>query len=190
MDETAEDDDDVCTKKPSPPANGGAKPATGGSEPGKSGGKPIGSRSRPLGTGRGAQKAIVDNPYFRIAPRSDVEAIRILIREAWQMPLPKGLVEAAIPMSKTLWPCRYGEKLEEPTKTSLVARSWMLWRARRGGWANGEKYRQRVFADEAARLARDIKQLQPQKDHVLGNTEATEMLKLWTPDVYKEVLLA
>ena len=188
MDETAEDDDDVCTKKPSPPAKGGAKPATGGGEPGKSGGKPIGSRSRPLGTGRGAQKAIVDNAYFRIAPRADVLGIRVSIRPAWHMPLPKGLAEDGIPLSKTRWPSRYGEKFEEPMRTTLVARSWMLWRARRGGWANGQKHRQRLFADEAACLARDIKQLPPQKGHVLGDPEATEMLKLWTPDVYKEVL--
>ena len=52
------------------------------------------------------------------------------------------------------------------------------------------EHRQRLFADEAACLARDIKQLPPQKGHVLGDPEATEMLKLWTPDVYKEVLLA
>ena len=73
---------------------------------------------------------------------------------------------------------------EDRTRAWLLLRAWMLWRARYvPGWVDGTKARRRLFDEEAERLYDDIRRLQPQKDGLLGNLEASSWLSEWVPDI-------
>jgi hypothetical protein len=53
----------------------------------------------------------------------------------------------------------FGEKFDDPVRSLLVLRGWMLWRARVDGWAQGRSCRATHFAEHEARLERDVKSL-------------------------------
>ena len=86
-------------------------------------------------------------------------------------------------MSRALTPTNYGETRENPARSFFLLRAWMVWRARQHGFAAADSARQRLFDDEALRLARDVKRFQPQEDGLLGNTNATRLFIDWVPDV-------
>ena len=87
-------------------------------------------------------------------------------------------------MSKTITPHRVGETRDEPTRTMLCLKAWMIWRARNAaGWLEVNAARKRAFAELADMLYIELRGLQPQSDGVLGNELATNYLKQWVPDI-------
>ena len=87
-------------------------------------------------------------------------------------------------MSKSLRPSAFGEDLLNSTRTQILLRAWMMWRARAHGFADRTSGRKRVFEDESDKLIRDIRKLQPQKDGLLGDASAAILLQGWVPAVY------
>ena len=87
-------------------------------------------------------------------------------------------------MTKTITPHTIKETRDEPTRTMLCLKAWMIWRARNAaGWLGVCAARKRAFAELADMLYIALRGLQPQSDGVLGNEMATDYLKTWVPDI-------
>ena len=126
-------------------------------------------------------KIVFDNDYFYLK-RNKLDH-RIDIHDTWLVDPPQGLGRSPA-MSKTITPSRAGETQENPVRTKLCLRAWMIWRARAiPGWVEGSACQERLFLDEAKRLLSDIKKLQPQADGLLGNSWASSLLNQWVPDL-------
>ena len=78
----------------------------------------------------------------------------------------------------------FGEDLLNSTRTQILLRAWMVWRARAHGFAASNPGRKRMFDDESDKIIRDIRKLQPQTDGLLGDATAAVLLSDWVPDVY------
>ena len=91
---------------------------------------------------------------------------------------------SAYHMTKSLQPSMFGEDLLNSTRTQLLLRAWMVWRARLHGFADLNPGRKRMFDDESDKIIRDIRKLQPQTDGLLGDATAAVLLSDWVPDVY------
>ena len=62
-------------------------------------------------------------------------------------------------MSCQVVPRSFGETPDDPVRSLLVLRGWMLWRARVDGWAQGRSCRAKHFAEHETHLERDVKSL-------------------------------
>ena len=179
--DTSDDDDDNLdsSKIPAPvkPAflDDLIKPASSGA----AGARPSCKGSKIAGADR-----LYKNNFFGIGFRTDYPAVVCTIYTQWWGPAPKGLGRD-FPMSRSISPHLLDEDLDSPTRTQICLRSWMLWRARKVGFATSTPSRQLFFADEAARLTKEIAHLPPTRPGCLGNPRANAMLKTWAPDVLK-----
>ena len=63
------------------------------------------------------------------------------------------------PMSCQVKPRDYGEKLDDPARSLLILRGWVLWRAHVGKWADSRRCRAEHFVDFQTSLERDVKSL-------------------------------
>jgi hypothetical protein len=163
-----EDDTAIAAKKL---ATGGGAPATGGVTDG----------SEPATSGKKSGGNMFDNGYFYI--KGLETQLRIFIYDRWMAPLPIGIGKFPT-MTKTITPTLIGESREHPTRSLLLLKAWMLWRARGApGWVEGSASRQRLFREEEDQLYLEIKSLQPQKDGLLGNPSASKQLREWAPHV-------
>jgi hypothetical protein len=164
----SDDDTAIAAKKP---ATGGSAPATGG----------VTGGSAPATGGKKSGASIFDNGYFYI--KGHELDLRMYIFNKWMAPLPNGI--GKLPTStKTITPTLIGESREHPTRSLLLLKAWMLWRARGApGWVEGSASRQRLFREEEDQLYLEIKSLQPQTDGLLGNPSASKLLREWAPQV-------
>ena len=125
--------------------------------------------------------SIFDNGFFFL--KGNEFDLKMFIHQRWLIAPPKGLGRHPT-MTKTLTPSTIGELRKDPVRTTILLKSWMVWRARgTPGWIDCCASRQRIFTEEAHRLLVDIKLIQPQADGLLGNAVATNMLREWVPDV-------
>ena len=69
-------------------------------------------------------------------------------------PPPNGMGKK-LNMSKSLQPHAFGEDLMNSTRTQILLRAWMVWRARAHGFADNAISRKRVFDDESDKIVRD-----------------------------------
>ena len=99
----------------------------------------------------------------------------------WTLPAPQGM--GSYDMSKHITPAHLGDDAAHPVTTLLLLRAWMLWRARRDGWATERASRGRQFAEDELALKHDILKLQPQKGGALGSPKADALLHIWAPNV-------
>ena len=91
-------------------------------------------------------------------------------------------------MTKQVKLALVGDTKEDTTRTQLVLRAWMIWRARSNAvWLDQHMSRQRLFVEEAERLYDYVRRLQPQSDGLLGNS-ASMMLYEWVPDLVGKLL--
>ena len=91
-------------------------------------------------------------------------------------------------MSKSLRPCVFGETKANPRRTYLLLRGWMLWRARRDGWANGRPSRRREFDYDEMQLENEIRALRADSaagaaGSLLGHAGADALLRTWVPEL-------
>ena len=133
----------------------------------------------------GTQPTLYCNGYFRIRNRSDAHSIRCSVYPMFHGDGPMGIGTTGL--SKTFSPKDFGESTNDSPRTMLLARAWMLWRARQGGWLLNDEHRVSIFARETDLLLRAINRLQPQAETVLGNRAASEMLSQFVPDVVSKV---
>ena len=75
------------------------------------------------------------------------------------------------PMSCQVVPRSFGEEPDDPVRSLLVLRSWMLWRARVDGWAQARNFRATHFVEHEAHLERDVKSMNA-PGGLLGNALA------------------
>jgi len=137
------------------------------------------------GSGRKLPRAsLFDNSYFHVPAvdtsknSKDAQGLRMWIR---RNSLGEDLTQDNKGFSKFLTPKHYGETLEDPTKTLLLLRAWMLWRVG-DGWAHEKTSRARQFQEEKRALKRDVTALNPQKGGgVLDNKQANKLLRSWVP---------
>ena len=142
------------------PAIGGPAPATGGHAGGPT---------------------ILDNAYFTITHNET--DVKCRIRTVWHCKPPLGLGRLPT-MSKTMSPGKNGETIDDPVRSVMVLRAWMLWRARSvPGWVDAKPERARLFREEAEHLLRDVINLQPQVDGLLGHPFSSQWLRDHVPDV-------
>ena len=93
-------------------------------------------------------------------------------------------------MSKAITPSNLGETIKLPTRSLIVLKAWMLWRARQHpAWLGNSGSRQRLFLEEADQLRLELKRLQPQSDGLLGNAAGSSLLRQWVPDLVAELKL-
>ena len=169
-----DDDDTVPTKKTF--VDDLVKPATGG----KSHTVTAGFCRLP------AQPLLWSNTYFKISLRLDYPALTAHVLDNWTHPQPEGMGKG-YPVTRTLQPSDLGETCEAPVRTMLCLRAWMLWRAGRFDWSSATPSRDRYFREEAARLAMDVRRLQPQADGCLGHADASNKMHTWAPEVIKMI---
>ena len=131
---------------------------------------------------RARRGPLYDNNYFYIPDNEGYPDVNMYVHKHWTAKPPLGLGTKPT-CSKTVTPTHYGETRENPVRSWMLLRVWMIWRATREGWAARAPGCCRLFADEAARLERDIQRLQPQTDGVLGHKDATRKLEAWVPDI-------
>ena len=122
-----------------------------------------------------------DDTYFYIPQFGRWTGIRIHIHGGWQRAHPAGL--GTDMRSKFLTPSHYGENLEHPQRTFILLRAWAHWRASQKNWVQLKDGRKRHFDEQYQSLIKDIKEMQPQKGGLLGNTKADELLTTWLPNV-------
>jgi hypothetical protein len=124
---------------------------------------------------------IYQNGYFYI--RANEFDLKMFIFDEWLVAPPVGIGKLH-KMSKTITPSTVGEERDYPVRTMLLLKTWMLWRARQiPGWIESDDARQRLFTEEADLVFAEIKRLQPQEDRLLGNYEASKMLRGFVPDI-------
>ena len=88
--------------------------------------------------------------------------------------------------SKTLTPAHYGETRENPERSWLLLRAWMLWRVGANGWVSADRGRIRHFAEEALVLERRIKGMSG-PGSLLCNPKAVALLQTWAPDIARRL---
>ena len=112
----------------------------------------------------------------------------MFIYEKWLAAPPDGIGKLPT-MTKTITPSTLGESRDMPTRSMLCLRAWMLFRVNAfPGWVSSLAHRERLFIEEADRLYKDVCNLQPQADGLLGNTYASKLFKEWVPDLADKLL--
>ena len=128
-----------------------------------------------------------DNRYFFIADNTGHPDVKMNMHKYWSYDPPGGM--GLVGRSKTLTPAHYGESREDPVRSFLMLRAWMLWRVKQDGWVDWDRGRQRHFAEEAIVLERKIAALEPRPNgKLLGNAKADALLKGWVPDICARLL--
>ena len=129
---------------------------------------------------------IFDNGYFFL--KSNELDLKMKIYDKWLVAPPKGIGRLPT-MTKTITPSTLGESRDKPTRSMLCLRAWMLFRVNAfPGWVSSLAHRERLFIEEADRLYKDVCNLQPQADGLLGNTYASKLFKEWVPDLADKLL--
>ena len=122
-----------------------------------------------------------DNGYFYIIDNTGVdETVKIVMHRGWSHAPPGGMGDRQT--SKTLTPAHYGETRENPQRSWLLLRAWMLWRARANDWVSADRGRLRHFDEEVLVLERRIKGMS-EPGSLLCNQMAAAKLKVWVPDI-------
>ena len=85
-------------------------------------------------------------------------------------------------MSRQVTPRELGEKRDDPVRSLLVLRAWVLWRVHRDGWASARPCRQIHYAEHAALLERDVKSLKAPCG-LLGDSVANNAFLELVPDI-------
>ena len=122
---------------------------------------------------------IYSNGYFSFTDNPAYPDIKVLIVPRWRK---AGLLGTEA-MSKTLVPTHYGDTRENPVRTTLLLKSWMLNRATRHGFCNAKASRRRLFAREAAELRAAVVGMSSVAAPTTGNTYADDIIREWTPHV-------
>ena len=113
--------------------------------------------------------------------------LKMHIHDRWLADPPVGLGRTP-QMTKTITPSTVGETREDPVRSLLLLKAWMLSRARVvPGWIEITGARQRLFAEEADAVLTGVKRLQPQSDGVLGNAVASNMMQVFVPDLVDRI---
>ncbi|CAK0870746.1 unnamed protein product [Prorocentrum cordatum] len=133
----------------------------------------------------GRRPPLWDNGFFYIPDNTGNPDVKIVMHEGWSHPPPGGMGDKN--RSKTLTPAHYGESRDDPVRSVIVLRCWMLWRAGSNGWSAAHPGRARDFAEEAGRLQREIQDLQPLAGGLLGHPRADARLREWVPDIVAQL---
>ena len=88
--------------------------------------------------------------------------------------------------SKTFTPAHHGETVDNPVRSLLLCRAWMVWRCKNTPWAFASRGRARQFDADAASLEDAIRAL-GEPDDLLGNKTANGKLKKIVPDMCKRL---
>ena len=116
--------------------------------------------------------------YFVVRHRPVDAAVQVRIKKAHC----DSLCESTWPMSCQVVPRSFGEKPDDPVRSLLVLRGWMLWRARVDGWAQARNFRAKHFVEHEAHLERDVKSLKAQGG-LLGNSAADAAFAVSSPAI-------
>lgn len=92
--------------------------------------------------------------------------------------------------SKTLSPHHFGEEIDAPRRTSLLLRSWAVWRAQRNEWAFARPCRMRELERESARLLADLREAVGESPEapLLNNIGADSLLRQWVPQLVGQLM--
>jgi len=122
--------------------------------------------------------ALWSDEYFVVRHRHVDAAVQVRIKTAHC----DSLGESTWPMSCQVVPRSFGEEPDDPVRSLLVLRSWMLWRARVDGWAQTRNFRAKHFVEHEAHLERDVKSLKAQGG-LLGNSVADAAFAVSSPAI-------
>ena len=104
--------------------------------------------------------------------------VKIHLYDAWATPAAMGRANR----SKTFTPKHHDETVDNPVRSLLLCRAWMVWRCRNTPWAFASRGRARQFEADATSLEDDIRALQS-PDRLLGNAKANDKLQSYVPDI-------
>ena len=122
---------------------------------------------------------VSSNGYFTLTDNRNYPDVRMSIMRQWCRKGELGVEE----LSKTVVPKHYGDDRACPTRSFLVLRAWMLWRARRDGWCSLRSSRRMVFADEFRALKKEL-HIAGGGAPTTGNAAADERMKEWLPELF------
>ena len=126
------------------------------------------------------------DPYFVVYNHPGADFIRLVVRQAWQRPMPDGMGLKSL--THRITPRHLGESVDDPVRTLLVLRAWALWRASGVGFVQLQRGRARHFQDQLARLELDIVALGC-PNQLLGNAKANSLLRGLLPGLVDKLQL-
>ncbi len=85
------------------------------------------------------------NDYFYIVDNTGHPDVKIIMRNMWAHDPCGGMGTRWL--SKTVTPAHYDESRDNPTRSLLLVRAWMLWRVEKKSWVFGDPGKQRHFAE-------------------------------------------
>ena len=117
---------------------------------------------------------------YQCVDNSGQQHVNIVMHSKWSHEPPGGMGREG--RSRTLTPIHYDETRENPERSWLLLRAWMLWRVRLNRWMSEDRSRQGHVAEEALTLERKTKGIDA-RGNLLGNPKADALLKVWVPDI-------
>ena len=123
------------------------------------------------------------NNYFYILDNEGHADVKVRMYDSWATDARMDPTA----MSRTLTPAHYGETRANPQRSMALLRAWVLWRARRDGWATQRVGRARHFEHDAQALEKEVRSI---PGALLGNAAADERLREWVPDIVERILSA
>ena len=125
--------------------------------------------------------------YFWVCDNSGTDCLQVRIRANQRVAVADGGMGSK-PMSKLVRPSDYGETRENPVRSLLLLRAWMVWRAQLYGWAERCSRRKNYVAESAYRLQRDIAAIGA-PCRLLGNLAANAVLREVAPEIVERLLV-
>ena len=144
-------------------------------------------RAKAIATGdarRPPTAALWSYDYFVVRHRRKDSTIQVRTKDAH--------VDTLVgkwPMSCQVKPRDFGEKLDDPVRSTLVFRGWVLWRVHVEKWADNRRCRAKHFVDFETCLERDVKSLNAPCG-LLGDVNANRQFMSFVPLLAARLLRA
>ena len=120
-------------------------------------------------------KTVFNNGYFTLSHDRSYGTAFMCVHRRLCTPAELGIADTSRRFVTTPF-----DGSQEPVRTYLVLRAWMLWRASIKGWAARHEARKKLFEGESRQLRRDIQKME-ELGGGTGCVHADNCIKSWWP---------
>ena len=119
------------------------------------------------------------NAYFSLTNQYWTRDLKIRILDRWKSDTLLGTKL----MSKSMQPAAFGESKDNPVRTKIVLRAWMVHRAQENGFSSSKACRRNLFAREVETLRREIQELSSAARPSTGNAATDAKIRSLLPQL-------